>query len=202
MSDDRRKTERSHAKVAGICAAVVVAMVGAAYASVPLYDLFCRVTGYGGTTQRAETYSDEVLDETIVVRFDANVAGGLPWEFAPEERRVELRIGETGQMVYLSHNTSDAMTAGTSTYNVSPPSAGLYFNKIQCFCFTEQPLEAGETVEMPVVFFIDPRIVEDKNARDVGEITLSYTFYPKDGDGAESEPLAAAPQDDTDRKQL
>jgi cytochrome c oxidase assembly protein subunit 11 len=166
-----------------------------AYAAVPLYQLFCQVTGYGGTTQRAEAASDTVLDRTITVRFDSNVAGSLPWSFRPERRTMTLRIGETGQLAYHARNLGADPTVGTSTFNVSPPAAGIYFNKIECFCFTEQPLAPGEDVEMPVVFFVDPAIVEDKNARGIGEITLSYTFYPVADGAAAEKPYAAVPDD-------
>ena len=197
-SNDQRQTTPGRAdntRVAISLAVVVVGMVGMAYAAVPLYRLFCQVTGYGGTTQRAEAASDTVLDRTITVRFDSNVAGNLPWSFRPERRTMTLRIGETGQLAYLARNLGEGPTVGTSTFNVSPPAAGIYFNKIECFCFTEQPLAAGEDVEMPVVFFVDPAIVEDKNARGIGEITLSYTFYPvRDGQEVDK-PLAAAPDD-------
>ena len=195
-SNDQRQTTPGRAdntRVAISLAVVVVGMVGMAYAAVPLYRLFCQVTGYGGTTQRAEAASDTVLDRTITVRFDSNVAGNLPWSFRPERRTMTLRIGETGQLAYLARNLGEGPTVGTSTFNVSPPAAGIYFNKIECFCFTEQPLAAGEDVEMPVVFFVDPAIVEDKNARGIGEITLSYTFYPvRDGQEVDK-PRAAAP---------
>ncbi len=197
-SNDQRQTTPGRAdntRVAISLAVVVVGMVGMAYAAVPLYRLFCQVTGYGGTTQRAEAASDTVLDRTITVRFDSNVAGNLPWSFRPERRTMTLRIGETGQLAYLARNLGEGPTVGTSTFNVSPPAAGIYFNKIECFCFTEQPLAAGEDVEMPVVFFVDPAIVEDKNARGIGEITLSYTFYPvRDGQEVDK-PHAAAPDD-------
>lgn len=191
---------RKHLKVAAACTGFVMLMVGAAFAAVPLYDMFCRVTGFGGTTQRAEAGSGEILDRTIVVRFDSNVSGDLPWEFRPKETRMELKIGETAEMVYLAENTGDTATSGTSTYNVSPPQAGYFFNKIQCFCFTEQRIEPGETVEMPVQFFVDPAIVDDKDARGIHEITLSYTFYPDRGAKAE-EPVAAAP-DTRDRQPM
>lgn len=197
-SNDQRQTTPGRAantRVAISLAVVVAGMVGMAYAAVPLYRLFCQVTGYGGTTQRAEAASDTVLDRTITIRFDSNVAGNLPWSFRPEQRTMTLRIGETGQLAYLARNLGEGPTVGTSTFNVSPPAAGIYFNKIECFCFTEQPLAAGEDVEMPVVFFVDPAIVEDKNARGIGEITLSYTFYPVRDGAEEQKPYAAAPDD-------
>lgn len=170
------------------CSAFVLSMVGVSYAAVPLYQLFCQVTGYGGTTQRVEQMSETILDRKIKVRFDANVAGGLPWSFKPVDREVELRIGETIQISYTAQNTSDQPTFGQATFNVTPMSAGAFFNKIQCFCFTETELKPGETMDMPVVFFVDPAIVDDLDAKDVTTITLSYTFFPH----ASEKPVAAA----------
>ncbi len=204
-SDEKRRKGRRAGVVAGTCAAVVVGMVGMSYAAVPLYRIFCSVTGYAGTTQRAEAASDKVLDREITIRFDSNVARDLPWAVAPEERRMKVKIGETGTALYLARNTSDVDYVGTSSFNVSPPQAGLYFNKIQCFCFTEQPLKAGEEKEMAVTFFVDPAILDDKDTRGLSEITLSYTFFPKDppqrsastaaGDGAEGRALASTAGD-------
>lgn len=160
------------------CVGLFVMMVGASYAAVPLYDLFCRVTGFGGTTQVADTASDVIIDRMITVRFDGNVNHALPWKFRPEQRSVTLKMGETAQLAYLATNTGGTATVGTSTFNVSPPTAGIYFNKLDCFCFTEQKLEGGETVEMPVVFFVDPEMDKDPELKSVREITLSYTFFP------------------------
>ncbi|MTI07722.1 cytochrome c oxidase assembly protein [Roseibium denhamense] len=171
---------RSNRKVAFACVGMFATMVGAAYAAVPLYDLFCRVTGFGGTTQVAETDADYVIDRKITIRFDGNVNQNLPWEFRPEQRSVTLRMGETGQLAYIATNDSAAPTVGTSTYNVWPPAAGIYFNKLDCFCFTEQVLEPGESVNMPVVFFVDPELDKDPELEHVREITLSYTFFPVD----------------------
>lgn len=182
------KAQRSNLAVAGVCLGVFVGMVGMAYAAVPLYDLFCRVTGYGGTTQRVTQYSDRVLDRQITVRFDANTAGGLPWEFKPVARSVSMPIGETVEARYTARNTFTAPTRGTATFNVAPALAGAYFNKVECFCFTETELAPGESTEMPVVFYIDPDIVDVPDLAHVETITLSYTFFPKDGD----EPVAAA----------
>jgi cytochrome c oxidase assembly protein subunit 11 len=153
-------------------------MIGAAYASVPLYTLFCQVTGYGGTTQRVEQYSDTILDRTIKVRFDANTANGLPWDFKPVQREVTVRIGETAMIKYEGRNLFDQTTFGRASFNVSPGRAGAYFNKVQCFCFTDTTLKPGEDMEMPVVFFVDPEIVNDPDLKDVKTITLSYTFFP------------------------
>lgn len=179
---------RANMRIVAACSAFVVSMVGVSYAAVPLYQLFCQVTGYGGTTQRVEQMSDTILDRKIKVRFDANVAAGLPWEFKPDQRVVELNIGETIQIAYTAHNTSDETTYGQATFNVTPMSAGAYFNKIQCFCFTENALKPGEILNMPVVFFVDPAIVDDPDAKDVTTITLSYTFFPH----ASEKPVAAA----------
>lgn len=165
-------------KVAVVCAGVAVGMCGLAYASVPLYKLFCQVTGFAGTTQRVIAPSTEILDRKITVRFDANVAPGLPWEFTPLVNTVELRIGENALAFYRVRNTSSGPTVGTATFNVTPDQAGGFFNKVQCFCFTEQTLEAGESVEMPVSFYVDPAIVKDNDGAHVRLITLSYTFHP------------------------
>ena len=181
MTEDAKNTARNRRNglVAAIGLGVVVGMVGMAYASVPLYQLFCQVTGYGGTTQRAQTAGIEVLDQTIKVRFDANTAG-INWDFRPVQREVELKIGETRQVAYTSHNNSSRTTTGTATFNVTPQSAGAYFNKIECFCFTEQTLQPGETADMPIVFFIDPDIVKSEELKDISTLTLSYTFFPVD----------------------
>lgn len=165
-------------KVAVICATVAVGMVGLAYASVPLYRLFCQVTGFAGTTQRAETASHEVLDRMVTVRFDSNVAPGLDWEFAPVVTSMKLRIGENALAVYRATNHSNVPVVGTATFNVTPEQAGAFFNKVQCFCFTEQRLEPGEAVDMPVSFFVDPAIVNDPDGAFVRTIALSYTFHP------------------------
>jgi cytochrome c oxidase assembly protein subunit 11 len=167
-----------------------------AYASVPLYDLFCRVTGYGGTTQRAETGSSNAIDRDVVIRFDANVSG-LAWDFRPENPDIRLKVGETVIVNYIAENRSDQRTAGSATFNVAPAAAGAYFNKIQCFCFTKQVLQPGEKILMPVQFFIDPAMDGDNDLRAVKTITLSYTFYPI----AEAEqPVAQSGQDGLRRK--
>ncbi len=157
---------------------VVAGMTGMAYAAVPLYDLFCRVTGYGGTTQRAEAPSGRVLNREITIRFDANVSPKLDWNFKPAQTSMKVKIGESALAVYEAHNPTEAPLAGTATYNVTPEIAGYYFSKVQCFCFTEQVLEPGRRIDMPVSFFVDPAIADDPEARDVKEITLSYTFFP------------------------
>ena len=164
--------------LAAWCAALVVAMVGAAYAAVPLYRLFCQVTGFDGTPRIAAKAPDTVLEKTITVRFDANVAPGLPWRFEPVQTTMTVRIGENALAFYRAVNTSDRPVTGTATYNILPEVAAAYFSKIQCFCFTEQVLEPGKTMEFPVSFFIDPLIVGDKDARHVTHVTVSYTFHP------------------------
>ena len=169
---------RRDVAVAAACGVFVAVMVGAAYAAVPLYNWFCRATGFGGTTQVATAAPGHVLDRKIVVRFDANVAGGLPWRFEPEQTSVEVRIGDVVTVNYLVVNESARETVGQASYNVSPPTAGGYFSKINCFCFTEQRLKGGEKREMPVVFFVDPALVKDSDQDDLNTITLSYTMYP------------------------
>jgi len=150
------------------------------FAAVPLYDWFCRVTGYGGETSVASTTPDEILDQTIKVRFDASLERDMPWEFRPLQREMELRIGETGLAFYEAYNPTDRPVAGTASYNVAPFSAGYYFSKIACFCFELQVLQPGERVQMPVTFFVDPGIVEDREAKFAHTITLSYTFHQTD----------------------
>ena len=159
---------------------VVLVMGALAWASVPFYDWFCRVTGFGGTTNVAEQGSDEILDQTIKIRFDASKERGMPWEFRPMQKDVEIRIGETGLAFYEAYNPTDRPVAGQASYNVAPYSAGGYFDKIACFCFEEQVLQPGERVQMPVTFYVDPAIVEDRDAKYVHTITLSYTFYEID----------------------
>lgn len=172
------KAASGHRIVALVCAGIVVGMVGLSFAAVPLYRLYCQVTGYAGTTQRAEAASDIVLDRTLTVRFDSNVASELPWVFEPAQRRLELKVGENVLAFYKATNTSDHAVTGTAVFNVTPESAGLYFNKIECFCFTEQRLEPGQSVDMPVSFYVDPAFVNDVDTKDLSELTLSYTFYP------------------------
>ena len=173
-------TARSHGKVAFRLGLMVAVMLSLSFLAVPFYDWFCRVTGYGGTTAVAASASDTILDQTIVVRFDASVERGLPWEFKPVEREMEIRIGETGLAFYRATNPTSQPIAGTASFNVAPYSAGSYFSKIQCFCFEMQVLEPGETVEMPVSFFVDPEIVDDPEAKHAPAITLSYTFHRTD----------------------
>ena len=156
---------------------VVVVMGALAWAAVPFYDWFCRVTGFAGTTQISEAAPDEVLDEMVRVRFDANVDSNLDWTFRPMQARMDLKIGENGLAFYEAVNNSDVPITGTASYNVAPEVAGFYFDKIQCFCFTEQTLQPGERMEMPVSFYVDPAIVKNRDAGWVRDITLSYTFH-------------------------
>ncbi len=160
--------------------AVVVTMGALAWAAVPFYNWFCRVTGFGGFTQQADSASEVVLDQTIRVRFDASKERGMPWVFTPMQNEVEIRIGETGLAFYEAYNPTDRPVAGQASYNVAPYSAGLFFSKIDCFCFTEQVLQPGERAIMPVTFYVDPEIVDDRDAKFVHTITLSYTFYEID----------------------
>ncbi|MEM6943475.1 MAG: cytochrome c oxidase assembly protein [Pseudomonadota bacterium] len=159
---------------------VAFGMLGMAYAAVPLYDLFCRVTGFGGTTQVADTSNVEMLDETVTIRFDASKARGMPWQFKPLQDEITVRIGETGLAFYEAHNPTDRPVAGSATYNVTPYSVGGYFVKIDCFCFQRQVLEPGQRVQMPVTFYVDPDIVDDRETERVHTITLSYTFYEQE----------------------
>lgn len=164
--------------VAGACGAFAALMVGAAFAAVPFYNWFCRTTGFAGTPQVASVAPAHALARKIVVRFDANVTGGLPWRFEPEQNSVELRIGDVVTVNYVATNESARETVGQASYNVSPPTVGAYFTKINCFCFTEQRFKPGETREMPVVFFVDPALAKDSEQNDLTTITLSYTMYP------------------------
>ena len=163
----------------------IVAGMGTLVAySVPLYELFCRVTGYGGTTQVATGPAGRVIDRRITVRFNADRDGALPWRFAPQQDRVEVRVGEPVLAFYRAESTAPVPVAGTATFNVTPAKAGRYFNKVECFCFTRQSLAPGEVVDLPVQFFIDPAIADDRNLDDVSTITLSYTFFRAIGEAA------------------
>lgn len=169
-----------HARTVWALLGVVTFMGALAFASAPLYDLFCRVTGFGGTTNVVDAGSDEILDRTMLIRFDASLARDMEWEFEAPDAPMEIRIGETGIAYYTATNPTDRTIAGTASYNVTPFSAGRYFSKIACFCFTEQVLAPGESVEMAVTFFVDPAIVDDPEAGGIPAITLSYTFYEQD----------------------
>ena len=176
---------------------VVLVMGALAWASVPFYDWFCRVTGFGGATLVATSGADEILDQTIKIRFDASKESGMPWEFKPAVREMELRIGETGLAFYEAYNPTDRPVAGQASYNVTPFEAGGFFTKIDCFCFTEQVLQPGERVDMPVTFYVDPEIVTDRDAKYTHTITLSYTFYEIDLPEAQA---ALAQDSKTDKK--
>lgn len=168
---------KSYTITAFVCFGLSVGMLGMAYAAVPLYKIFCQVTGYAGTTQRADETTGQILAKKITVRFDSNISANLHWKFKPKQRSITLRIGEEGKAFYVAKNLGKSPSFGTATFNVSPQIAGIYFNKIECFCFTEQKLEPGETVDMPVVFFVDPEIVNDPLLKNTNTITLSYTFF-------------------------
>lgn len=157
-------------------------MVGASYAAVPLYEIFCQVTGYGGTTQVAEAAPAKVLNRKMTIRFNADVGKAMPWRFAPAQDRVDVKVGEQGLAFYRAKNVSGRTITGTATFNVTPAKAGQYFNKVACFCFTEQELKAGAEVDMPVTFFVDPDIANDPNLNEVTTITLSYTFFETEPD--------------------
>jgi cytochrome c oxidase assembly protein subunit 11 len=174
-------TERRNARTAGLAALLVLAMVGLAFASVPLYRMFCQVTGFDGTTMRASGDAPgSIAGKTVSVRFDANTASSLPWRFKPVAASQTVSIGEREMAFYTAKNLTAKTTTGSATFNVTPVWAGKYFNKIDCFCFSEQTLTPGQEVRMPVIFFVDPKILDDPDARNVSEITLSYTFYPVD----------------------
>lgn len=175
-SPDRRR-QSSNRLVAFALLAFFAGMVGMAYASVPLYRVFCQVTGYGGTTQRTTQYASKVLDRKITVRFDANVAG-VPWDFQPEQREITMPIGETVQVAFRAKNLDTKASSGRATFNVTPQAAGAYFMKVECFCFTDNTLKPGEQIDMPVVFYVDPAIADAPETRHIRTLTLSYTFYP------------------------
>ncbi|MEN3793594.1 cytochrome c oxidase assembly protein [Fulvimarina sp. MAC3] len=196
MSDEHprpRQDEKARRRgliIAASCTAFIFGMVGAAYASVPLYQLFCQVTGYGGTPQRADANQSKASEETVEVRFDGNTAKNLPWTFRPNDRSITVRLGETSETSYHVVNNSDRAITGQALYNVTPDAAGIFFNKIACFCFDEQTLQPGESVNMPITFFVDPEILDAEELQGGYAITLSYTFFPVD-DPAE---MAEAPK--------
>lgn len=199
MSDNGGKQQGSrNGLVVGICLTLFLGMTGLSFAAVPLYRMFCQVTGYGGTVRQTAQVSGVVLDRTINVRFDANVAKGLPWEFEPDQREITMKIGETRVITYHAKNLSNRETTGQATFNVTPEQTGAYFNKIQCFCFTESTLKPGEETEMAVQFFVDPDITKAVETKGVRTITLSYTFYPHE----KTQGVAAVKKEPASQEQL
>jgi cytochrome c oxidase assembly protein subunit 11 len=186
MSASSPRLGNKVAVTAAVCAVFVAAMVGMAFAAVPFYRIFCQVTGLGGTTQRADAAPEAVSDRIVSVRFDANVGNGLGWSFRPITRAVDVKLGEVGEALFVAENRSNKPVTATAVFNVAPLEIGAYFNKIACFCFDEQTLQPGERVEMPVTFFVDPKITEDSTLDYIHNITLSYTFYPVDSAGSDS----------------
>jgi cytochrome c oxidase assembly protein subunit 11 len=172
-----KKALRRDVLIAAACGAFAAGMVGAAFAAVPFYNWFCRTTGFAGTPQVASAAPAQVLDRTLAVRFDSNVTPGLPWKFLPEQNEVKVRIGEVTTVHYKVVNMAARKIAAQASYNVSPPTVGAYFTKINCFCFTKQTMQPGETRDMAVVFYVDPSIVNDRDQDTLNTITLSYTFY-------------------------
>jgi cytochrome c oxidase assembly protein subunit 11 len=182
-----RLPKSKNTRVALMAGVTAVTMVGAAYAAVPLYNLFCAVTGYGGTTTVATGEAGVILDREMTVLFDANVNRHLGWDFRPVQRSMTVRVGETALAYYTATNTTDRPITGVATFNVAPFKAASYFSKLECFCFTEQTLQPGESVEMPVLFFVDPLIDEERRLDDVHTMTLSYTFFESEGDAASTD---------------
>ncbi|MBP1850309.1 cytochrome c oxidase assembly protein [Rhizobium halophytocola] len=189
QNERERRSARRNGAVLVACVAFVGGMVGMSYAAVPLYRMFCQVTGFNGTTQRAEQGSDVILDRKITVTFDSNVSPGLNWAFKPMQHAVNPKIGETVKIKYLATNRSPRPVTGQAVFNVTPLEAAAYFNKIECFCFTETTLKPGESLEMPVVFYVDPEITTAPETKGINTLTLSYTFYPREP----AEPVAALP---------
>ncbi|MCB1580664.1 MAG: cytochrome c oxidase assembly protein [Rhodospirillales bacterium] len=169
---------------------VVLGMAALAYASVPLYDMFCRVTGFGGTTQTSDAWPEQIIDRSLTINFNTDTSPNLPWDFSPEKRSIEVKLGQKGLIAFHAKNKANTPLAGSAIYNVTPLKAGKYFHKVQCFCFDEQILQPGENVSMPVMFYIDPKMNDDPNMDDVQTITLSYTFFT-----SESEELEQALED-------
>lgn len=192
--------EQANNKVAIKLLALVTFMGAMAFASVPFYNWFCKVTGYSGTTTTAAVASDVILDQTMIIRFDASVENGMAWEFKPMQRVMEIRIGEVGMAYYEAYNPTDRPIAGSAAYNVAPYSAGNFFAKIDCFCFEQQVLQPGERVEMPVTFYVDPEIVNHIEGKRVNSITLSYTFY--ETDMPETDLALAEPANDNQNTQV
>ncbi len=176
---DPSATKRNN-RIVFACLGIVAGMGAMSYAAVPLYEAFCRVTGYGGTTQRADVAPDTISDRVMTIRFDSTTSNALPWTFKPDQKKMSVKVGESNLAFYTAVNNSDQPVSGTATFNVTPLKAGLYFSKIDCFCFEEQRLEPGEKAIMPVSFFVDPEINEDRNLDEIKTITLSYTFFKKE----------------------
>ncbi len=172
---------------AAVCAVFVAGMVGMSFAAVPLYRIFCQVTGYGGTTRVAQAAPKRILDRVVTVRFDSNISNNLGWSFRPVKRQVQVRLGEVGNVSFLAENRTTRTETGTAAFNVAPDQAGAYFNKIACFCFTDQTLAPGQQKELGVSFFVDPAYADDPNLENITTITLSYSFYP-----AKPKPVASA----------
>ena len=186
----RLPTPNRHRRLALVLVAGVAAMIGLTYASVPFYRIFCQVTGFGGYTQRADHAPSAALERMVTVRFNADVNVGLPWLFAPLQREVRVHVGETGMAYFRAQNMASRRVTGQATFNVTPDKAGLYFTKIACFCFNEQALDPGQSVDMPVTFFVDPKLASDPKMADVQTITLSYTFFRAVDDGVQTSQLA------------
>lgn len=178
MASPVQPNANKNRRVAVMAASVVIGMVGLAYASVPLYRLFCQVTGFGGTTQVAASAPVTISGKSISVRFDANVSSDMGWSFHPVSNTMTVKLGAPALATYVATNNTKHTVTGTAMFNVTPPEAGIFFNKIECFCFTEQTLKPGQTAELPVQFFVDPAMLDDADTKSISEITLSYTFYP------------------------
>jgi cytochrome c oxidase assembly protein subunit 11 len=184
-TSSKSNLQQKNARLGMIVLVAVVCMVGLAFASVPLYSLFCRVTGFGGTTQAADSFPETITNRIVTIKFDGSTAQDLPWDFAPQQRQVKLRVGDKGIAAYTAYNKAPMPVAGTALYNVTPAKAGKYFHKVQCFCFDEQVLEPGQRANMPVLFYVDPEMVNDPQMDDVTTITLSYSFFKTDGEALE-----------------
>lgn len=187
MNGAQQDLAQKNARTISTVLLVVCAMVGLSFASVPLYNIFCRVTGWSGTTQISKAFPapEEIIDREITVRFDSNTARDLPWNFRPEKLSITVKLGERGFANFIAVNRAQTPTAGTATFNVTPLKAGKYFHKIQCFCFDEQILQPNQKVNMPVLFYVDPKLHDDRNMDDVTTITLSYSFFKTDSDNLE-----------------
>jgi len=182
---------RRDVAIAAACGVMVAAMVGASFAAIPLYNMFCRATGFGGTTQVSRIAPQHELARELTIRFDSNVAPGLPWKFVPEQNSIKLHIGEVATVHYKVINEAARAITAQASYNVTPTTVGAYFDKINCFCFTEQTMKPGETREMTVVFYVDPKIIDDRDQDPLNTITLSYTFYRLPD---AEQPVAEAPE--------